>query len=407
MSKKLGFLIWTFFLLYLPPIVSIASIKIVGILSWIYIMANYHRFKRCFHTLQISMVFALALFACGYIAFLELFNINGIDSAVAVPLYLTIFAFPASIAYVIKIDKMHLTIDVVAKYIICAGTIQGAISILCLFSYSIQNIFVRQLYHIMDPKVVDYWRTMRLYGWASGMTYAMPVLSATIGLVALLYAIRVDKKYMITVPVIWASGILNARTSMVVILIGVCCIFISTNILDKKQRRAIPVLGLAGISFVFAFVVVSTLIDNNNLTRWMANGVSEVFNFFRGNNTGYFASIGIPTNTLELPPNLLFGEGYIGTRSDVGYIRDMWMGGIVYCGAVIILLSYWLRKLYGKIKIHSKKLGRAVVIFFAGVFFSVNVKGQIVSGNEFVVFFLVLVIYTLYYKEEAVRICSD
>ena len=86
-----------------------------------------------------------------------------------------------------------------------------------------------------------------------------------------------------------------------------------------------------------------------------------------------------------LPPGvrLVFGEGRgimwgheeYGVHSDIGFVNDLWRGGIIYSAAVIGLYILVLWKI-----MHSKTVSWQSGVFFSGFFLLVflvnNVKGS-------------------------------
>lgn len=398
-KRKIVFFIWTFCLIFQPPVMTVAPIVLMGVWSWIYMICNYRRLILNFRFREILILFVVFCFIDIYLCFVSLFSNGYIDQGLGTPIYVCVFGLPSAVAYSLVVDKSHYNLNEVIECIIWAGFVQGCIAVLSLFSYNFQSIFVKKLYYIMDNSVVDYWRTMRLYGWATGMTYSMPIMAGTIGVMAVMYSIKNKNKYFLLSPVIWMAGILNARTSMVIIIVGLFCTFISINYFRHAERRRTGRIILIVLGFILSVSILMRFIGNESLDRWIKNGVSQIYNFILGERTGYFTSIGIVSNTLELPADLITGYGKVGTASDVGYIRDLWLGGIIYSTLIygsFVFLDY---KLLKSLKKFDSRMGKGIFLFFILSFVLVNIKGQIFSANEFTLFFFTMVILFSFYKK--------
>lgn len=400
--KRCLFFIWTFYLLFMPPVMRIAPIVLIGIFSWLYIFFNIERFQKKFVTKRLIFLFVLVAVIDIYLIIVSIIMNGEVDHGLGVPLYLALFGIPSAIAYILGADKYGFQIYDIIEFMIKAGILEGMIAIASLTFYDVQTFFVNKLYFIMNREVVDYWRTMRLYGWASGMTYSMPILAAAVGILAVEYSIKRKSKYLLAAPVIWIAGILNARTSMVVIIVGFACVLLSINYYRETERnRGYKLVLILGVFLGFIFLLLS-IWGNDQLVLWVKNGISEIGKLLLGERTGYFSSIGIISNTLETPQNIFFGQGKVGTRSDVGYIRDLWLGGLLYVIPMYLLFVYLIYKMAQKVKIYDRSLSRGVFVFFTFTIFIVNIKGQIISANEFIMFFFLWVIYFLFYRKESV-----
>src|SRR5699024_6579900 len=111
--------------------------------------------------------------------------------------------------------------------------------------------------------------------------------------------------------------------------------------------------------------------------KWLSTGVEEIIGFFSGNvEEGYFSYL-FDENNYPLPDNILFGEGNralkgISISSDIGYINDLWLGGLIY---LVIMYSLTL---YNTIILYKNKYNNFYsffAVFYLTTVIFINFKG--------------------------------
>ena len=68
-----------------------------------------------------------------------------------------------------------------------------------------------------------------------------------------------------------------------------------------------------------------------------------------------------------------------GFGSDIGYINDMWLGGLIFMSITYGAFLLYYIEAYKK----SDKLITFICLLFLVTFFILNIKGILVSNNEF------------------------
>lgn len=396
--RKLLFVIWVFFAIYLPPISKIATVILLGGIAWLYLICNYRFVYKLYNMKKILLLFISLLILCIYIIGIGFWYTGTVLNTAGSLLYLTLFILPTILSLGIERYKRNITIISFFKIIIAVGVIQGIIAILTYLFYDIQTFFVKPLYYIMSSDKIDFWRQRRLYGISSGMTFAMPIAQGTIGAGALLYGLKRDIRYILVVPIIWLGGILNARTAIVVILIGVVCVLLCFNLMNKKNWKILFVILICISVAAVILLKLITTVSNADSAKWVQNGIVELLALFHGEKIGYFSYIDISKNSgvFQIPEGIakIFGVGQLKVQSDIGYIYDIWIGGILYCIALYLLYITLIYRLYKKIKIVDVKVARGVALFFFSVFMVTNIKGHIFGVNEFMILFLLCIVLT-------------
>lgn len=396
--KSMIITFFLFMIIYFPPFCKIPTVYVLGFFSWFYLTANRDNVRKYFNMRKI-IIFCL-VYVCFiiYIFFAGLFNQGTIQSTVGGWIYLMIFIFPSIIAVALMFIKNQCKLDIIVKNIIYVGALQSIISITSYFIPVIWNIFLKLLSNTMKQEVILFWSERnRLYGWSNTLTYSMGIAQGVIGIIALIYALKKNYKFLVFVPFIWISGIFNTRTTFVIIFIG---IFFVLYILDLFKAQNLVKLFSVCILFSVLGIIVFNLRHLNN--GWILDGITEIMSLFTGNKMGYFTYLDIENNpeAFMLPSGwqLYFGSGIMGTKSDIGYVFDIWAGGLLYAIVIYMFYVILLIDIYKNMKkiYQSKKMCCGVVSFLGTVLFITNIKGYIFGLNEFMnIFLLIYAIYAL------------
>lgn len=252
---------------------------------------------------------------------------------------------------------------------------------------------------IMDPldTFSDHW-TFRGFTIAEGSSFSYGVVQ---GIIVGFCLFQIKKSFLYTIPIItlFISIIFNARIGMVVVLIAIILLVLINKI--KFKRFLIPALII--IVFINILLESSFSSSNSKSLEWGFHIFTETIDFFNGTgetNT-YSVLFGdmffFPKNTNEF----LFGTGEdiflnIKRSSDVGYVLQIFKGGIFY----LIILLFFLILMYRRVRRidHDKFLP----IFFILVILIANIKGDslFLSGGFFRLFTLYYVYEILLIKEK-------
>ena len=211
------------------------------------------------------------------------------------------------------------------------------------------------------------------------------------------------------------SAAINARVSMVVI--GVCIGVLIFFTPKKKRSVYLRYLVGGGMAVIFAFLgIILISYYAPHTFEWIRSGILEILEFLHGDiNDGYFSYI-TDIGHLQLPKGikLIVGSGArtlggnrYGISSDIGYINDIWLGGILYCIVIYSLMLYYLIKI-NKIKTSKDKNILTFIqytLLFCAIF--LNVKMYIVSLNGFSNLFLILIIYIVYGKDKTHKLTKN
>lgn len=406
LSKKnfnlVKIVILLFIVLFAPPIIPYININIP--LSFISILIIYTKYKQTAKKLIcnkyvnnfIKYYCIFVLFLIPYILFRELFNNIGLN-----PLLLTIYRFfllcPVYLINLLLIFCIAKTNTISSKKLIqmalYAFVIQSILSIICLLIPDVRNYFVSLMIRNESNDILfTGWQLeRRFYGFSNNLldTFGLGVgIAATI-------PFYLEKKVTIGSAIlsftILISTILNSRTGILIYIIGLG-FYILYNLLSSKNilRTIKKYLEIIILAFIIIFILRIVLLQISAKTLiWIEEGFSGLFSVFSGDSANAADSMGrlFDSESWILPNNiidLLFGRGHviysgIGgiAKSDVGYVNDIWLVGILGLPFFYLPFFYLYKSLYKQNSLILKFLS----IFFLTSFLVFNVKGMVIAYN--------------------------
>ncbi|MEN6471869.1 MAG: hypothetical protein ABFC62_10430 [Clostridiaceae bacterium] len=217
-----------------------------------------------------------------------------------------------------------------------------------------------------------------LFGYATSILITIAVACGVFGKRILVLAAI----FMIPMP------LLNARTGLVIAVLGVIIVFVqyfrSSDMLLRKIGTGI-VIGISGVALIFVATFIMSQYPSTS--EWVMDGIEEtkrlVFNQEKTGIYSYLLSSSFwffPDNLLEL----IFGAGsiplyLINRNTDVGYVISVWQYGLI--GTIILYVSYfWL--FYRANKSSKSELESSLVFFFFVAFAAFSLKMDALGINQ-------------------------
>lgn len=391
-SADILFVFGLFILIYNPPLIMLNTMHIVGLLSIFYLVIM-GGVKRLF-VLQTSTIKIIGGFA---LIFMYLFTfaclINGQSmETILFPIYFIVDIIPFGMAMKKYMEKNRLRFDWTISIVINSALLQALFAIVTLLVPSIQRYFVDRMVAYGYNEIYTTLASYRMYGFSNALTNATPVVQSIIAVIAVWLALNRSKRYYFVTLVIMLSAIINARISIVVFAIGIVILVLtrSTNSWDR-----IKILFVTAIAYgVIVGIVFPIIQDVSPLTyEWITDGVNELSTFKFGTTSyesgSYFRYL-INKDRFVLPEgtfSLFFGKGYSimssknpsSFQSDVGYICDLWVGGIIY----IVLLYTFFGGMLIKLRKNKNKLISFIASFYIVALLFINIKGVAFSMNAY------------------------
>lgn len=266
--------------------------------------------------------------------------------------------------------------------IINAGLVQAIISIIILLIPGLQRLVISLYVANGFPPETSWFIGKRFFGLSAQLTFSMPLVQ-TILAIFILHRVQRKKdlpKALISAFLLLVSAFFNARSAMVILIIGIIYLVIDKWAYLKKIPPIFYLLTL-GAMILFS---ISVYFFFPATAKWLLRGISEIFFVFTGTyKDSYFETLFskfffFPEDFLSF----LFGTGknaftqsINGKRSDVGFVIDLWYSGLAglflkYAGALGSLIT--LAKKY------------SFAIFLICVLLVSNIKGIAFENNELI-----------------------
>lgn len=394
MIKKIKIYILTFLLIYNPPIYAISTIHYLALYSWTRILYNKETSNSLLNDYKYKSDIMFLLFYIFYFLFVGL--INSIYSLSLIYNFFVIIMEVIPTCFIIVKEINNNKKVIFNDLIIKVGLIQALIAFITLFFPNIHNAIINIYLKYGYKDTIIYLSQFRMYGYSYILPFTMPITQSMIAIISFDKGINKKYIYILYSLIIFLSAIINARISIIIYLIGLMFIIFNVrhiNIINIFKIIPIIISIIIIINKIILFIPSKTiiwieqawndilyLINNRNLD-------SESFKYFSSNN-----AYRIPQNIL----NLFFGTATLSIRnnisvqSDVGFINDIWIGGIFY---IFITYIYIMNKIKFTIEVFSKKNMQIYLIII--IFLIANLKGQVISYNEFI---NLMILISVYYK---------
>lgn len=401
-KKIVGFLIhvYVFILIYMPPISNLLlNMRVEIILGflllavfpfWLYIKSKSRINKKRFKMNLILIVGVL--FSSLYFALRASIALNELR------LVQNLYILTQLLHVVFLVDIMkwfNYDRDDMLKVLFNLGMLQGIICIVMLI-FPITKTVALVLYYLGREENIFISR-MRIYGISGDYTFFTPIYHGIIATLACYYAILIDKKHLIYIPFILLATILNGRTGVAVFIIGVFFGFFYFLIKNVSLKKIIT-YNLLGIFFILVTLGVLKLMIPYSY-NWIIGGIKDTQSLIQGKGkTGNY--VALAGSMLHFPAGfgLLFGEGHrvyskYGIEkgyesSDIGYVNDIYMGGIIYVLIQYTVIIWFVLSNTNYNIFHNKKrtcFYKVSSIFFILALLATNFKGETMRSGAILV----------------------
>lgn len=410
---KIRIIITLMLLIYTPaiPNIKINVLHIIGFFSWIYIFFNKRSVFTVIRMKKIMFSFMFLLFTFSYILFIVAINGNSLLTEISY-VYWLFDIIPASIMITTYMRKLNYNLKDLINILLIVGTFEALTSALAFLFPPVQNYFLNTLMNYGYSDNLIWLGKFRAYGFASNLTYTMPIVQAFLAILSVYMGLKYKWIYICYFPFLAFSAIINARTSIVIFIIGIFAMLITLKPKLKNIRNTI-IISLLLVA-IFSLVMNITKKNPSLTYAWIQDGVYEISDFIKGDRSaGYYFGYLSDNRRYEIPKDfgLIIGKGtraYSGNKynlaSDIGYINDIWLGGILYFFSVYIY--------FGSIIFDIKKyktsydISKFLFYFIIGTMIVTNIKGIILSKNDFttIVFLLYVFVNSSSFKSNNIQI---
>lgn len=407
---SIALIILLYMMIYNPPIFSVNCIRILMVPSWTYLLFNIKNIKRIINIKKVlfaEAMIGLLLFYCITIAFI---NENSIFNFTHL-FYWMFGDIPFSLCVWIYLKKRHQDFDHLISHIVIASFIFSITAILSLVSSEVKSFFTEKMmaYGVAYADVLSGYRN---YGFAANLTSFTSMLQGILAAVCIYYGVKGNKLYLLVFPTIILSAIINTRSSIIFFVAGLFVIFV-VIFLSVKTTYIFRYIIILIMLFCIAGYGLNIIQRYNPRTfTWITSGYEAIVSFVSGNNRniGYFSELkGMTLNALPTGLNFILGVGTsvmggsrYGARSDVGFINDLWRGGLIYSSILIGIFLIMLCQMN-----YSNNIEKLQIKFFTCYYFLIfiltNIKGSFFIHSDLtVVFWLIYttVVFNLENKQK-------
>jgi len=398
MKKYSIFLILiVFFMLYHPPLFKVNSLHIVGLISWIYILFNWKSIKSIIFREKILRIFIFFSLIMTYVFLVAYINDNSLQ-IVATYLYWIMDVLPGGIVITNICLKKNYSIISLITLLLIVGNIQGLLALLTFILPNFQLYFIEKMVSYGYEDRLLNLSSYRMFGISAALTFTTPIIQGMFAMLAIFLSIRVNSKYLLFVPLLIFSSLINARTPIVIILLGFVILFI---LMIRDRKKIIKSFTFISILIVGILIILNFIKKYSPSTYvWINNGFLEIKSFLKGDNIGYFTYVS-DESKYRLPEgfNLFFGKGVrpLGENSyntDIGWINDIWVAGILVSTILYLLFLKLFFELY-LCKGEYSTLYKFIAMFFGITLILGNFKGAIFMENEVTTVLFLIYIFVL------------
>ncbi len=399
-NVSLILIIWIFLLLYYPPILNVNMLHIVAVISYLYLIKNYKYFLKIggFNKAAKEMLLLLAIsiymiIICtagegsvlGFVGFMELL----------------IEVIPSSFAIAIYMKKRNYTKEDYIVILLMVGTIQGIISLISFLVPDFQSIIIhRAIIYGFDSEKYSSFLNRRYFGVAYNLVTYVTVVQSFFSVLTMRYFINKRKKYILMTPFLLFSAIVNGRSSIIIIIIGIF-LLICEEVKKANGESLIKIICMT-LFFLFLLIIGIKKIEfiSPRTFIWLTDGIKEIFLFFTKLDMqgSYFSTLLNWNKFIPEGINLFFGVGELsiggntfGVSSDIGYINYLWFGGAI----LFVLLHWFYIDIIYQIHKTSNKTIRFSAVFFLLICFIYNIKMPVFLLNECSIMIIMMYVVTI------------
>lgn len=401
--NSLFFFIVLYFYLYSPYLQSIQMGigKIIVFFTFIYFFINYKALKY-FRLFKLELLFVLFL-----VFYTFLISFWGDGSADIFP-YLH-FQFIIDCIFVpvflYNFFNKKINFSQLNRHLVLIGTIASLITIYLVIN-PVFNIYLRENIIIDDldgGTVQDSLKYIRGFTFAESSTFGFGITQGIIFGLAL-NETKTNKFFFLPLLLLLISIFFNARVGFVVILI-------SFVLLYKRIKLSFIFYSFLLLLACFSYLKYSDFAEENSQTiEWATDFFIESFDFVSGKkntDSTYGALTGRMFFLPEDPLSILFGEGKTvmgrDIGSDVGYVNQIFMGGLLYLFLLILVLFFFYYNFQRLIK------NSFIGVYFIIILLVINYKGAaLFTSHSFLRLFLLIYVVSKCMKyDETLKYCYN
>lgn len=282
--------------------------------------------------------------------------------------------------------KLNMKTDQILYFILNVVLLQSFIAILMALNSQFKEVAV--YLHTLFNENNQFILKSRLFGFSNDYTFATPIFHGLIAGLALVFGVINDKKALFYMPFIFVLIILNGRTGLLLFAIPFVLLLIYLLFQKDRLKQLLIAVIATGLSLAVSFSFVS--LTSRSTYNHAIQGVTETVKTIETKEAeGTYDHL--LTEMFFIPKTakgIIFGEGHrvygkwadkfdMEKSSDMGYVNDMFMGGLVY---VSILYGSYLYYVYLVYNENNSRIYLVIILSLVGVLAAANIKGEILKS---------------------------
>ena len=401
MDNKIRFVfgvLFVFFYIYFPPILSINTIYVLMGVCIVYLFGCgvFKRTASIDNKANLSFLL-YCMFLCMWTMIMGKLNGFGYQESINDLLLITFGFTVSAIAFNLYCINSDFSNDEIFHIILVAAIIQSGFCFYAYFNPSFQSWFIQKMvsYGYSETRFTQL-SAFRWYGLATQLGFATPVVQTMLSVICLYKGILMhNNKYYLTMIVLLLSAVINARIAVILFAIGLIVVMLY---LFQKQKKMI----IRFIAFFIVFLIISILVlrvmksysyANYN---WIVSGVLSFLGFEVDTTNAYVVGDYFSSSEkYRLPAffDSVLGFGVtpvklnIGFATDIGFVNDIWKYGIFLSFLIYYYIFKCSRKL-SRIGLTEDTFPRTLIVVFLCI---CNIKGNIIAATPISAVFIIFI----------------
>lgn len=204
-----------------------------------------------------------------------------------------------------------------------------------------------EIFYLDDNKDLSFTIKKRVYGIMMNYTFSGSVFHGAMAFLALLFGINSDKRFYFYIPCMLLIVFLNGRIGLFVFIISATILVLSNFIFNRNLRKTIKIAIILGAFTILSLSILPLLWPST--FDFFKNGFVEIVNYLKNGtaatdrvsdvdvlSTQLKSDLNIETfllgagHRIQNSGDIPYGVGFYNMYSDIGFLNDMYMGGVIY-----------------------------------------------------------------------------
>jgi hypothetical protein len=265
---------------------------------------------------------------------------------------------------------------------------QSIIAILMIIFPSFKEIALNLYY--LGGKENRFISRMRIFGISGDYTFFTPIYHGILATVSFYYSIFKKRSYLIYLPFLLLIIFLNGRFGLAIFFVGILFLlftYILKGQMHIKFLHYTLILTIIVIIIVFLISFISPYTYN-----WLKNGFFDIINLIFNNEMSGNVKL-LFGDMIFFPEgwDFIFGKGFrvygeygtkiLSMQSDIGYINDIFMGGIIYIILLYGTIYNFILSQFRYKNMYLFNVYNLIYFFLIIALILSNYKGEVMRGR--------------------------